>query len=89
MQEIISGKKDLPHGSSTNFEKYEDDDKAEHHSELTVRVEYIEKSESIFGLDVSTLKGRKTRQIPKVVVDDYIEMPRELIENIQELILFM
>ena len=41
----------------------------------------------MFGLDVSILKGRTTRQRPKVVVDDFIEIPRELIENNKELIL--
>ena len=52
-----------------------------------VTVEYIEIAEKIFGQDVSTLKGRKTRQRPKVVVDNFIEIPRELIDNNQELIL--
>ena len=40
-----------------------------------VMVEDIDISEKIFGPVVSTLKGRITRQSPKVVVDDYIEIP--------------
>ena len=54
-----------------------------------VMVEDIEISERIFGPDVSTLKGRTTKQRPKVVVDGFIEIPREIIENNQELILCM
>ena len=36
-----------------------------------------------------TLNVRTTRKIPKTVVYDYIEIPRELIENNQEFILCM
>ena len=46
-----------------------------------VTVEEIEILDKIFGPDVSTLKERTTRQSPKVVVDDFIEIPRELIDN--------
>ena len=52
-----------------------------------VAVEEIEILDKIFGPDVSTLKERTTRQSPKVVVDDFIEIPRELIEKNQELML--
>ena len=45
--------------------------------------------ENIFGSDMSTLKGRTTPQSPKVVVDNFIEIPRELTHNIQDLILCM
>ena len=48
-----------------------------------VTVEYIEIAEKIFGPDVSTLKVRTTRKRPKVVVDDFIEIPRVLIDNNQ------
>ena len=51
--------------------------------------EYIEISEKIFGTDVYTLKGRTIRRRPIVVVDDFIEIPRELIEKNQELMLWM
>ena len=54
-----------------------------------VRVEYIEIAEKIFCPDMYTLKGRTTRQIPKGVVDDFIEIPQKLIDNNQELILCM
>ena len=50
-------------------------------------VEDIEIAENIFGPDVSTLKGRKTIQRQKVVVDGFIEIPREMIDNNQELII--
>ena len=49
----------------------------------------IEIAENIFGPDVSTLKGRKRIKRPKVFMDDFIEIPRELIGNNQELILCM
>ena len=43
---------------------------------FSVTVEYIEIAEKIFVPDVYTLKGRITRQSPKVVVDDFIVIPR-------------
>ena len=46
-------------------------------------------AEKIFGTDVSTLKGRTTRKMAKVVVDNFIEIPRELIGNNLELIMCM
>ena len=55
----------------------------------TVTVEDIEIAKKIFGLDVSTLKVRTTRKILKVVVNSIIELPGELIDNNQELIMFM
>ena len=48
-----------------------------------VTVEDIEMAEKIFGPDVSTLKVKTTRQRPKVVVDDFIEIPIELVNNNQ------
>ena len=48
-----------------------------------VMVEDIEVAENIFVPGVSNLKGRTTRQIPKVVVGDFIEIPSELIDNNQ------
>ena len=48
-----------------------------------VAVEYIDMVEKIFGPDVSTLKGITMRQMPKVVVDVFIEIQREMIENNQ------
>ena len=40
-------------------------------------------SEKIFSPTVSTLKEITTRKRTKVVVDDFIEIPRELIDNNQ------
>ena len=54
-----------------------------------VTVEVIETAENIFGPGVSTLKGIKTRQRLNVVVDDSIEIPREMIGFNQELIMCM
>ena len=49
-----------------------------------VMVEDIGIMENIFGTDLSTLKGRTTRQRQKLVVDYFIEIPRELIEKKSE-----
>ena len=46
---------------------------------LPVTVEDIDIAEIIFGPDVYTLKGTKMRQRPKLVVEDFIEIPKELI----------
>ena len=54
-----------------------------------VTVEDIEIAEKISGPNVSSLKVRTAIKTPKVVVDNFIEIPIELIENNQELILFM
>ena len=54
---------------------------------FTVMVVDIEISEKIFGPDYSTLKVTTTRKLLKVVVDNFIEMPREIIDNGQNLIL--
>ena len=52
-----------------------------------VTVEDIDVAEKIFGPDVSILNVTKTINRSEVVVDGFIEVPRELIENKQELIL--
>ena len=52
---------------------------------LPVTVEDIDIAEIIFGPDVYTLKGTKMRQRPKLVVEDFIEIPKELIQNNQYL----
>ena len=54
-----------------------------------VTVEDIGIAEKIFGNGVFTLKGITTRKIPKVVEYDFIEIPREMVVNNQELILCM
>ena len=52
-------------------------------------VEDTEIAEKVFGTDVSTLKVRTTIKRPKVAVDDFIEILREMIENNQDFILCM
>ncbi|CAJ1943867.1 unnamed protein product [Cylindrotheca closterium] len=37
-------------------------------------------SEKIYGPSVSTIKGKQKRPTPKAVVDDWIEMPKELLK---------
>ena len=54
-----------------------------------VTIYYIDMEEKIFCTDLYNLKVTPTMQSPDVVVDNFIEIPRELIENIQELILCM
>ena len=46
-------------------------------------VKYVEIAENIFGNDVSIFKGRTTRKTSKVVADNFIKIPRELIDNNQ------
>ena len=54
-----------------------------------IMVEDIGIAEKIWGPDVYTLKGRTKIQRPKVVVDNFIGIQREQIENNQEFILCM
>mgnify|MGYP002176679840 FL=1 len=46
-----------------------------------VTVDDINIAEKIFGPDVSSLKGKSTRQKPKTVREDLIEIPKELISQ--------
>jgi len=43
-----------------------------------VTVEDIDKSEKIFGPDISSMKGKVTRKKPTPVVEDTIKLPHEL-----------
>ena len=52
-------------------------------------VEDIDIAEKVFVTYVYTLKGIIIRQRPKLVVDNFIEIPREIIENNRDLILCM
>ena len=45
-----------------------------------VTIEDINISEKIFGPDVYAIKGKSVRKKPKVVVNDYIEIPKDLIK---------
>jgi hypothetical protein len=50
-------------------------------------LEDIKVCEAIYGLDIYALKGKAVRPKPKVVVNDYVEVPRELVDAHKSLIL--
>lgn len=50
-------------------------------SNIPITIDDINIAEKIFGPDVGALKGKTTRQKPAPVVADYIEIPKELIDN--------
>jgi hypothetical protein len=52
-----------------------------------ITTEDIDLAEKIFGPDIGSLKGKTTRAKPKPVVDDFIEIPRELIAAQQDITL--
>ena len=53
------------------------------------RNEDIRITENIFGPDMATLKGKSTRPTPKPVLQDWIELPMEIIEYHSEVELCM
>lgn len=56
---------------------------------LPITIQDIERAELIFGPDIGALKGKTTRAKPLPVVQDYIDIPRELVDNHQEITLCM
>jgi hypothetical protein len=54
---------------------------------LPVTIEDINIAEKIFGPDIGALKGKTTRKKPTPVIEDYIEIPPELIHNHQHVTL--
>ena len=41
----------------------------------------VDNAEKIFGKDVSSLKGKSMQPTPTTVIDDYVDIPREIMEN--------
>jgi hypothetical protein len=48
--------------------------------DFLVTVSVVDLSETIYGPDVASLKGKVARKRPTPVVQDIVEIPRELIE---------
>ena len=46
-----------------------------------LRIEDIKIAQNIFGPDMATLKGKSTQRNPKPVLEDWIEMPQEILEK--------
>jgi hypothetical protein len=54
-----------------------------------VTVDDINVCENIYGPDIYSMKGKTVRPKPKVVVNDYLEVPTELVEAHKKVILCM
>ena len=54
-----------------------------------VTVEDVRIAQKIFGTDIYALKGKTTRRPQRALVNDYVEIPRELIEAQQGITLYV
>jgi len=52
-----------------------------------ITIEDVNIAEKIFGPDIGSLKGKTTRQKPLPVVDDFIEIPKGLVDKQQNVTL--
>jgi hypothetical protein len=52
-----------------------------------VTVDDVRNAQKIFGPDIYALKGKTTRRPARAAINDYVEIPRELIEAQQGVIL--
>ena len=56
-------------------------------SNCPITLEDIKIAEQIYGKDIASLKGKTTRTKPLPVIKDYIDIPKELIERHEEIVL--
>ena len=54
---------------------------------MPITIEHINNAERIWGKDVLGLKGKSVRKTQQPVIEDIIEIPREIYENHPELVL--
>ena len=54
-----------------------------------VTVKDIKVAEKIFGKDISSIKGKTIKRTPKSVTDDIIDIPKQLLNNNQNVVLCM
>jgi hypothetical protein len=54
-----------------------------------VTLEDIKICEKIFGPDIYAMKGKTTRKTPKQVINDFVEVPKELVEAHKHVVLCM
>ena len=54
---------------------------------MPITIEHINNAEKIWGKDVLGLKGKSVRTTPKPVIEDIVEIPREIYDNHPDLVL--